>query len=158
MVQDLPLKRLSCLAGRRSVRRPKENDRGFRSASSRKERAEVGIRGEENTILSSRKLEHSFVGRRLKAAISDMDSIVKPASTLQFPHYDQLVSAAIDVRKHRRAGWINLAVEHRFAVWNVTARQHKSYGNVELIALEIGFVVARHHPHVDAEMRAIEAR
>ena len=61
------------------------------------------------------------------------------------------------VRKRRRAGWINVAFENRFAGGNVTARQHESNGNVELVALEIGFVVARHHPHVDAGMRAIEA-
>ena len=50
-----------------------------------------------------------------------------------------------------------LHLENRFAVGHVGARQHKSNGNVELVALEIGFVVARHHPHVDARMRAIEA-
>src|SRR5262249_89551 len=57
-----------------------------------------------------------------------------------------------------RADRERYAAEEAFAIGGVRPLRHKADRNVELVAFEIGFVVARDDAYIDARMYAIESR
>ena len=60
--------------------------------------------------------------------------------------------------ERRRTDGEALAVKQQFARGNVRPRGHEANGEIQLVALEIGSVVARHDPHIDSRVSAIEPR